>query len=162
VPKRTIRKLSDDERQRAQYLLADGLEPKAVAKRLGVDVRSLNGLLESPIVRDLSDADRFQLVFRHSWVQYELNCRAADELTAAIKSDGAHNDRDRHYADSVRQLRAVADRHLRTALEAAEKIAKLGGNLAEEFAGLTVSINGAELGDQPTLAGEAVSDDGDA
>jgi len=129
VARRSVRQLTPAERESAQWMLADGLEPKAVARRLGVDVRSLNGLLDSPVVSKLSDVERMELVCRNAWVQYDRSRALAHSFKAAIPEKLEPTDRQgNRYAESYRVQQLASDRHLRTYLEAAEKLAKLGGS----------------------------------
>jgi hypothetical protein len=146
-------------------MLADGMQPAAVARRLGVDVRSLNGLLDSPLVADLSQREHLDLVRRGAWVQYQRMRTLAERHQRAVPDDLNGSARSNiglpasSFGDSARHFQLAADRHLRTYLDAVRAIAELGGGDGAEVRNLHLSVDANERGDLPSTAGEVLDDD---
>jgi hypothetical protein len=144
-------------------MLADGYEPKHVAEKLGVDVRSLNGLLDSPVARQLSDVERLQLIFRNAWVQFELERGYQQRINAELAGVfDPSNSKHVRLQESARHCGLCADKHLKTALDAADKIRALGGG--DILAGRVVHIpvpGAPEVGDL-THGGDGEGPDDDA
>lgn len=156
--RRTIRKLSEAERDTVRWMLADGYEPKHIAEHLGVDVRSFNGVMESPVARELSDLDRHLIGYRNAWVQYETERKYQRRMLAELTDCfDPGNDKHVRLQEHARLCGLAAHKHLELALKHAQAIRSLGGSVSAEFGGLSLSIDLGERGDLP---GRGVVGDG--
>lgn len=124
--RRQTRQLTEEERRRAEWLLADGCSPDDVARRLGTNVRSLNGLRDTHLCRDLDPAELRKLNLRNALVLYWRSRERLERLAAAMPDDA---DPDQHSAffGALSSLDARARDNLRLVHDSIEALGKAGG-----------------------------------
>jgi len=159
--RRTIRKLSEAERDTARWMLADGYPASAIAEHLGVDVRSLNGLMSTPVARKLTDLDRALIGYRNALVQYDVERAYQRRILAEIPRDVFDPDNSDHIETKRRasDCGELARRWLDLALKYEADIRACGGGDGADVRNLHFSIDANERGDLPSTAREALDDD---
>lgn len=141
-------------------MLADGYEPAYVARVLGVDVRSLNGLRDSILARDLDPRELHLMGYRNAMVLYWRSRERLDRLAAALPTDPEALRKHSAWVSSVAQIEHRTNAHLKLALEHLQALERAGVSVEGDLRGLRLILDGTELGDYPSRVGE-VTGDGD-
>jgi len=144
-------------------MLADGLRPEVVAHKLNCNVRSLNGLLDSPLCRDIDPRELRELGLRNAYVLYQRSRARLERLERAMPEGDDEAREHSAYWNAMAALDARARESLRVLQDAIEAIDKAGGGDAAIHGGLHLSFDGEFRPDLPRTTGEVMgrADDDD-